>query len=319
MSTNECREFLRKASSRCIATPRPSLNVKNPDQDIRAMAISDLASHLNNLSAALSKEDGEQYTGALIELLLDAQSYVQNLATECLGQIFKLIDTNTTLTTVTNICTRIAKRTSSDGASALSVALRVLVSRVAESTEDKSFVVLLAQPIVSALSKSKDLPADVNIDMFAALSEVIESAGALLAVSSGPADSIQALLLDYSTHPNPNLVRRAFAVLGKFVVHVAGERSVNALNTIFERYQDCAKESDKAVLLGVLVAIARQRPACIKPVVVPIIDSELKTVNDCDTDLRVTSLLAFETIVRSCSELVGDRSSEIYAAAIKAA
>ncbi|KAJ2060916.1 hypothetical protein GGI17_003441 [Coemansia sp. S146] len=305
MSTNECREFLRK--------------VKNADQDIRSMAISDLLSHLNTPTASLSKEDGEQYTGALIELLLDAQSYVQNLATECLGQIFKLIDKNTTLTTVTNICSRVAQRTSADGASALSVALRVMVSRVAESTEDKNFVTKLAHPIVSALSKSKELPADVNIDLFAALSEVVENVGSLLAVDGGPADAIQELLLDYSTHPNPNLVRRAFAVLGKFVVHVTGERSENALNTIFQRYQSSTKESDTAVLLGVLVAIARQRPACIKPVVSSIIDSELKTVNDCDTDLRVASLLAFETIVRHCPELASDRSSEIYAAAIKAA
>ncbi|KAJ2029824.1 Cullin-associated NEDD8-dissociated protein 1 [Coemansia sp. S610] len=305
MSTNECREFLRK--------------VKNADQDIRSMAISDLLSHLNTLTATLPKDDGEQYTNALIELLLDAQSYVQNLATECLGQIFKLIDKNTTLATVTNICTRVAQRSSTDGASALSVALRVMVSRVAESTEDKSFVTKLARPIVSALSKSKELPADVNIDMFAALSEVVESAGSLLAISGGPADAIQALLLDYSTHRNPNLVRRAFAVLGKFVVHVTGERSENALNTIFQRYQDSTKESDTAVLLGVLVAIARQRPACIRPVVPSIIDSELKTVNECDTDLRVASLLAFETIVRHCPELARERSSEIYAAAIKAA
>ncbi|KAJ2741577.1 hypothetical protein GGI20_005090, partial [Coemansia sp. BCRC 34301] len=318
MSTNECREFLRKASVEHMVT-HTGLHVKNPDQDIRSMAISDLVSHLNNLPASLSKEDGEQYTGALIELLLDAQSYVQNLATECLGQMFKLIDANTTLDTVTSICSRIAQRTSADGASALSVALRVLVSRVAESTKDKSFVAQLAHPIVTALLKSKDLPADVNIDLFAALSEVVESAGSLLAVDGGPADAIQALLLDYSTHPNPNLVRRGFAVLGKFVVHVTGERSANALNTIVQRYQGCTKESDKVVLLGVLVAIARQRPACIKSVVPSIVDSELKTVNDCDTDLRVTSLLAFETIVRSCPELVSDRSSEIYAAAIKAA
>ncbi|KAJ2819574.1 Cullin-associated NEDD8-dissociated protein 1, partial [Coemansia sp. 'formosensis'] len=112
---------------------------------------------------------------------------------------------------------------------------------------------------------------------------------------------------------------RAFAVLGKFVVHVVGERSENALNTIFQRYKDSTKESDTAVLLGVLVAIARQRPACIKPIVPSIIDSELKTVNECDTDLRVASLLAFETIVRYCPELASDRSGEIYAAAIKAA
>ncbi|KAJ2263683.1 Cullin-associated NEDD8-dissociated protein 1 [Coemansia sp. RSA 376] len=305
MSTNDCREFLRK--------------VKNADQDIRSMAISDLLSHLNSPSASLSKEDGEQYTGALIELLLDAQSYVQNLATECLGQIFKFVDKNTTLTTVTSICSRVAQRTSADGASALSVALRVMVSRVAESTEDKSFVTNLAHPIVSALSNSKELPADVNIDLFAALSEVVENVGSLLAVDGGPADAIQELLLDYSTHSNPNLVRRAFAVLGKFVVHVTGERSENALNTIFQRYQNSTKESGTAVLLGVLVAIARQRPSCIKPVVSSIIDSELKTVNDCDTDLRVASLLAFETIVRHCPELASDRSSEIYAAAIKAA
>ncbi|KAJ2796953.1 hypothetical protein H4S07_006073, partial [Coemansia furcata] len=202
MSTNECREFLRK--------------VKNADQDIRSMAVSDLLSHLNTLTTSLSKDDGKEYTDALIELLLDAQSYVQNLATECLGLIFKLIDTNTTLATVTNICTRIGQRGITDSASALSVALRVMVSRVAESMEDKSFVTKMAHPIVTALSKSKEQPADVNIDLFAALSEVVENAGSLLAAEGGPADAVEALLLDYSTHSNPNLVRRAFAVLGKF-------------------------------------------------------------------------------------------------------
>ncbi|KAJ2486196.1 hypothetical protein EV174_001260 [Coemansia sp. RSA 2320] len=305
MSTNECREFLRK--------------VKNPDQDIRSMAISDLLSHLANMTGSLTRDDSDQYTQALVVLLLDAQSYVQNLATECLGQIFKLIDSNTTFNTVGNICTRISQRDIADGASALSVALRVLVSRVAESTEDKSFVTQLAYPIVSALSESKNMPPDVNIDMFTALADIVENVGSLLAADDEPADSIQALLLDYSAHPNPTIVRRAFAVLGKFVVHVSGDRSKSALDTIFQRYKDSTKDSDKSMLLGVLVAIARQRSARIKHLALPIIDCELETVDDCDSELRVTSLLAFETLARHCPELASARTNEIYAAAIKAA
>ncbi|KAJ2816950.1 hypothetical protein IWW50_006323, partial [Coemansia erecta] len=50
------------------------------------MAASDLLDLLKKLTSPLSKDDSERCMAALVKLLYDPQSHVQNLAMDCLGQ-----------------------------------------------------------------------------------------------------------------------------------------------------------------------------------------------------------------------------------------
>ncbi|KAJ1720342.1 SCF complex assembly [Coemansia erecta] len=304
MTTTACQNFLRK--------------VREADQDLRGMAVSDLLNSLKEQSTQLGKDDGEQYAEALIKALQDAQSYVQNLAMECLGQLVGLITPNTTQAVIISICNRIQDAGKEAGKTALSVALRVVIGRIAENPEDKGMIAHMATPVVRTLDATENLPTDVMVDIFGALFEILAHAGAHLAADAEAVASVQTLLLKYISNESIPVRRRAIEALGKFVVNVPGERSDQALNTIFERYQNSNSEDDRAILLRVLVTIIRQRPSRIENLVPVIVATELKVVDDSERARRVVSLVAFETIVRHCPALIKQRRDEIYQIAVNA-
>ncbi|KAJ2391599.1 SCF complex assembly, partial [Coemansia sp. RSA 2603] len=304
MTTSACQNFLRK--------------VREADQDLRGMAVSDLLNFLKEQTPQVGKDDGEQYSEALIKALQDAQSYVQNLAMECLGQLVSLISPNTTQAAIISICNRIQDAGKDAGKTALSVALRVVIGRIAEIPEDKGMLAHMATPIVKTLDATENLPTDVMVDIFGALFEVLAHAGAHLAADAEAVASVQKLLLKYISNESIPVRRRAIEALGKFVVNVPGERSDQALNTIFERYQNSNSENDKAILLRVLVTIIRQRPSRVENLVPVIVDTELKVTDDSERARRVVSLVAFETIVRHCPALIKQKRDEIYQVAVNA-
>ncbi|KAJ2394455.1 Cullin-associated NEDD8-dissociated protein 1, partial [Coemansia sp. RSA 2559] len=129
---------------------------------------------------------------------------------------------------------------------------------------------------------------------------------------------VQTLLLRYISNKNTAISRRAVTVLGTFVVSVPGEQSQKALDVIFKRYNDATSESDRCMMLRVIVTISRQKPELIRDRVSSIISGELETVNESDNELRVASLLAFRTFVASTPDLVKLRLGDIYNAAIEA-
>ncbi|KAJ2710601.1 hypothetical protein H4R19_003668, partial [Coemansia spiralis] len=293
--------------------------LKDPDQDLRAMAISDILDALKSAATQFPKNEGEACTAAFVRLLSDAQSHVQNLAMECLGQAVQLIDTETLVGTVTNICSEIQNKGRDSSNTALSVGLRVMVHRIAETFDDPCVLARLAAPLVGVLQKSSELAADAMVDIFSALSDMLTQAGAQIAADTTTVEQILNLLLGLIGNTSITIRRRAIAALGDFVVHVPGHHSDKALATIFERYQACAKDSDKCILLRVLVTITRQRPERVAGLVPTILNRELGATEDGDREVRVTLLLMFETLVRHCAGLVADRCDDICAAAVSAA
>ncbi|KAJ2382925.1 hypothetical protein H4S02_005521, partial [Coemansia sp. RSA 2611] len=292
--------------------------LRDPDQDLRAMAASDLLDLLKKSSSPFSRDDGERCTAAFVKLLYDAQSHVQNLGMECLGQVVRLIDAEITRATVSSICSEIQQRGKSSESTALSVGLRVMSNRVAEDTEDRVLLGSLATAIVSVLKDTSDLPSDVAVDVFSALSDVLTHAGAQVAMDTDTVNQIQETLLSYIGHSNMGVRRRAIAVLGAFVVHVPGKQSEQALGTIFQRYEACTRPSEKCIMLRVLVTIARQRPERVAKLVPSIVDRELGSMNEDEHEVRVTMLLVFETFVRHCTEPMAPRRDEIYNTAVEA-
>ncbi|KAJ2787170.1 SCF complex assembly [Coemansia interrupta] len=304
MTTSACQNFLRK--------------VREADQDLRGMAVSDLLNSLKDQNSQLGKDDGEQYAEALIKALQDAQSYVQNLAMECLVQLVKHVAPSTTQAAIISICNRIQDAGKEAGKTALSVALRVVIGRIAENSEDKGMIAHMATPVVKTLDATENLPTDVMVDIFGALFEILAHAGAHLAADAEAVANVQTLLLKYINNESIPVRRRAIEALGKFVVNVPGERSDQALTTIFERYQNSNSDNDTAILLRVLVTIIRQRPSRVEDLVPVIVDTELEVVDDGERARRVVSLVAFETIVRHCPALVKQRRDDIYQIAVNA-
>ncbi|KAJ2231246.1 hypothetical protein IWW45_005533 [Coemansia sp. RSA 485] len=291
---------------------------KDVDHDLRGMAVSDLINQLKNPSTPLSKDDGERYAEALIDMLQDPQSYVQNLAMECLGQLVNLISPNTSQAAIISICSRIQDTGKDAGNNALSVALRVVVSKISENEEQKSMLAHMATPVVNTLEKSEGLSTDVMVDIFGALFEILSSSGTYLAADSEAVANVQSLLLRYISHKSIPVRRRAIEALGKFVVNTPGKRSEQALDTIFKRYQTSDSEEDSGVLLRVLVTIIRQSSQRVESLVPVIVDTELKIVDESERERRVVSLVAFETIIRHCLKYAQERRDEIYDAAVRA-
>ncbi|KAJ2842562.1 Cullin-associated NEDD8-dissociated protein 2, partial [Coemansia erecta] len=290
--------------------------IEDVDHDLRGMAVSDLLKHLRNLDKPLNKDDGERYAEALIGLLQDTQSYVQNLAMECLGQLITLISPNTSQAAIISICNRIQDAGKDAGNNALSVALRVVVSKISENGEQKGMLAHMATPVVNTLENSKDLSTDVMVDIFGALFEILASAGNHLAADPEAVAKVQTLLLKYISHKSIPVRRRAIEALGKFIVNAPGKRSEQALDTIFRRYQTSESDEDSGVLLRVLVTIIRQSSQRVESLVPVIIDTELKAVDEgeveCGRERRVVSLVAFETIIRYCLKYAQERRDEIY-------
>ncbi|KAJ2276556.1 hypothetical protein J3F81_001324 [Coemansia sp. RSA 371] len=294
------------------------VKLREPDLDLRAMAASDLLDLLKKLDISFMKDEGKQCMTALVKLLYDSQSHVQNLGMDCLGQAVCLVDAETAKEAVSSICCEIQQRGTSAETTALSVALRVMSGRISEDADAKKVLGSLAVPIASMLSNSPDMPSDVAVDVFAALSDVLTHAGAQVATDSEVVNQIQEVLLSFISHSNLSVRRRAIAVLGAFVVHVPGEQSEKALGIIFQRYEACTRASEKCILLRVLVTIARQCPERVTKIVPSIIDGEINLTEECDREERMTVLLVFETFVQHCTELVAPRRNEIYTCAVEA-
>ncbi|KAJ2616451.1 Cullin-associated NEDD8-dissociated protein 2, partial [Coemansia sp. RSA 1365] len=276
------------------------------------MAISDILELLRTSRSKLSKAEGEQCTEAFIKLLSDTQSHVQNLAAECLDQVVHLIEADTIKKAILEICTNIQKSGREAGGCALSVGLRRMTARVVEELDDNGVLGSLATPIVTVLQNTSELPSDVMIDIFGALSEVLTHAGSQIGADNGAVSQTQELLFNFIGSSNVAVRRRAIAALGAFVVHVPGERSEEALDEIYQRYRSCTQDSDKCILLRVLVAIAQQRPARVTKLVPTIVDTEIGAIEESERELHVTLLFMFETFVRCCTELVADKCDEIY-------
>ncbi|KAJ2769607.1 hypothetical protein IWQ57_003033, partial [Coemansia nantahalensis] len=293
--------------------------LRDPDQDLRAMAISDILDALKSATVKFSAPEGLACTTAFVRLLSDAQSHVQNLAMECLGQVVQLVDTETLTGTVTRICTEIQQKGRESSNTALSVGLRVMVVRIAEALNDPGVLAGLATPLVGVLQTSSELAADAMVDIFSALSEMLTHAGAQIAADTANVEQILSLLLALIGNSSITIRRRAIVALGDFVLHVPGRHSDEALATIFERYQACTNDSDKCILLRVLVTIARQRPERVAGLVPAVVERELDATEEGEREVRVTLLLVLETFVRHCTELVADKRDGIYAAAVSAA
>ncbi|KAI8326229.1 TIP120-domain-containing protein [Martensiomyces pterosporus] len=305
MTTKECQDFLDK--------------IKNNDFDIRLMAISDLSSRLRDLKGRLSKEDGEHYTSALVEALVDANSQVQNDAMGCLSHVLASVDPDTVTATVTDVCNSISTKGRASGESALSAALRVMVTRLPEDTYAKDTVAGLARPIVSTLADAAaTLPSDVKVDLIDALAEILVRVGEHMSSGAGLVESVQDILLANASNESPAVRRRAIAALGKFIISVPEEFSNKPLNKIFERYTTSSKESETNTFLRVLVVITRQCPSRVTKLIPVILERELATINDSERELRITSLLALETILQRSPELAGDKIEDIYGVAISA-
>ncbi|KAJ1734078.1 Cullin-associated NEDD8-dissociated protein 2 [Coemansia biformis] len=292
--------------------------LKDPDQDLRAMAASDILDALKGTTNQLSSSEGETCTAALVKLLSDTQSHVQNLAMECLGQVVQLLEPETLRNTITSICTGIQQRGRDASNTALSVGLRVMIGRIALAIEDPSVLGSLAAPLVAVLQGSSELAADVMVDIFSSLSDMITHAGAQIAADAANVEQIQHLLLGVIGNGNITIRRRAIAVLGDFVVSVPGRHSDEALSTIFERYMTCTKDSDKCILLRVLVTITRQCPGRVAALIPTIVERELGATEDSEREVRVTLLLVFETFVRYCADIVAAKRDDICAAAASA-
>ncbi|KAJ2632588.1 hypothetical protein H4R22_001152 [Coemansia sp. RSA 1290] len=285
--------------------------LRDLDQDLRAMATSDLLDTLKKTEGTLAKDEGDRCMKAFVKLLYDSHNHIQNLAMGCLGQAIGMVDSETTKDAVTSICTEIKNRASTES-TALSVGLRVMSSKIAENAKNKALLGSLACPIVSVLTDKPSLPADVVTDVFSALSDVLSYAGAQVAADDETVDQIQNVLLEFINHSNMGVRRRATAVLGAFVVHVPGERSEQALETIFQRYEACSQASEKSILLRVLVTIARQCPERVSRLVPAILDREIQTLDEDNHDARTTALLVFETLVCHCTEAMAPWRDKVY-------
>ncbi|KAJ2516975.1 hypothetical protein H4217_004245 [Coemansia sp. RSA 1939] len=290
----------------------------NNDVDIRIVGISNLNTSLRERTDDIGEEDARRCTDILFDFLSDSQSYMQSLATECLAGCVRVIDIAIAVDIAKRICNHISTHSDKNKPSGMSNALRLIVSRIAAKPDSGASLGQLAIPIAETLKDSSALTSDVVVDIFTALVEVLDHAGAQIADDAEALDKVQSLLLTYISNSNTAISRRAVTVLGIFVVSVPGEQSQKALDVIFQRYTDAASKSDRCTMLRVIVTIARQKPELIRGRVSHIIDSELETVNEADSDLRVASLLAFKTFVANTPDLVRPRLGDIYEAGAKA-
>ncbi|KAJ1995126.1 Cullin-associated NEDD8-dissociated protein 1 [Coemansia spiralis] len=304
MSSDDCNTFLSK--------------MDDSDKDIRIVALTDLIETFKENSKKISNDDAKRYTDTLFKALDDSQSYVQNLATECLAACIKVIDTAIAINVAKAICDHIAGNQSEKKANAMSVALRVMTSRIAEGSDNRALLAQLAIPIVNTLTSATALASDVIVDIFTALMDVLVHAGTQIANDDAALNSVQRLLLNYISNKNTAVSRRTITVLGTFVVCVPGEQSKKALDIIFQRYKDAIRDNEKCMLLRVLVTIARQKPELIRSHIGDIINRELEIVDEADNELRVASLLAMKTFVAKAPDLTGFRIDDIYTVGVNA-
>ncbi|KAI7907940.1 armadillo-type protein [Cokeromyces recurvatus] len=284
--------------------------MSNEDRDFRYMALNDLMSELQKASFNMEYVIENKVVKAVLQLMDDKNSEVQNLAVKCLGPLVKQVKEES-LCQIMDLLSEFASQQKNDELRGIaSVGLKTVVVEVDPDRGNQ----VCARIIPKLLNTIQNVEAayEMQMDTLDILAEVLAKFGGQISVEQQT--DIQNILLPLLSYNRAAVRKKVTVAIGYLVVHLNDESFNQVFAFLLEGLRNDVGSSEKIRTLvqcaGVLSRYSAARLGAHLSQIVPIINKY--TVNaDEDDELREICLQTLESFILRCPTEIAPFVQEI--------
>ncbi|KAI7858974.1 armadillo-type protein [Circinella umbellata] len=282
--------------------------MSNEDRDFRYMALNDLMNELQKEGGINMDEAIEaKVIRAVLNLMEDKNSEVQNLAVKCLGPLVKRIRIEHTLEIIDRLSNCAVQKDNEILRGITSMGLKTVITEIDPIMGPK----ICERIIPKLLEMSRSDSYEMQMDALDILAEVLSRFGSQITVSQQT--RIQETLLPLLDHGRAAVRKRTTVAIGYSVVHLTDNMYTSLINFLLDRLQN-TKNSEKLRTLvqcaGVLSRYSTKRLGGYLPTLLPIIVNHAQEADE-DDELREICLQSLESFVLRCPTEITPYINEI--------
>ncbi|KAI8987133.1 armadillo-type protein [Pilobolus umbonatus] len=274
------------------------------------MALNDLMNELQKNYFSMEPVMEGKIVQAVLALMDDKNSEVQNLAVRCLGPLVKQIKEDRILEVIDCLSQFATDSKNEELRSIASVGMKTVITEI---NYDKSYHVCnRIIPKLLHTIQNMDCPYEMQMDTLDILSEVLSRFGSL--ISTEQYTEIQSILVPLLYHSRAAVRKRASVAIGYLVVHINDDLFNQLFEYLMSGLRNKSNSNDKIRTLiqcsGVLsrystARLGKHLPALIKIII------EYTLGADEDDELREICLQAMESFILRCPTEISPFIDEI--------
>ncbi|KAI8099719.1 armadillo-type protein [Halteromyces radiatus] len=269
------------------------------DRDFRYMALNDLMNELQKNSFNNDSLVEAKVVAAVLKLMGDKNTEVQNLAVKCLAPLVKQIREEHMLDIINKLCQFASQQKNEELRGIASIGLKTVVLEVNPNRGHRVSASII--PKLLQILQQAEGDYETQMDTLDILADVISRFGGQ--ISAAQQSSIQQTLLPLLSHSRTTIRKRTTMAIGYLVVHVNDALFDTTLHYILEGLEKNQNSDDKLRTFvqasGILSRYSPTRLGKHLSEIVPIITKYAQEADE-DDELREISLQTLESFVVRC-------------------
>ncbi|RKO89386.1 armadillo-type protein [Blyttiomyces helicus] len=295
--------------------------MSSADSDFRYMATADLTNLLQTDACQLDDTNERKIVHAVIHLLEDNNSEVQNMAVKCLAPLVRKVNEPQLQEIVEKLCKCLSEKQESlrDVAS---VGLKTVIVEIPSHSQVAGNIIKRLIPkLIQQLSQNSQ---DVQMDALDILSEVLSRFGQLLvSESSGGAQlqkSIQKTLFPLLDHTRPAVRKRTTVAIGNLVTHSSDDLFNSLVAQLLAELQakkNAGQNEKLRTLVSCVSTLSRYSPLRLGAHLDQLLPLILDLTKLHDDELIENCLHSLESFVLRCPTEISSKISVIIGVALQ--
>ncbi|ORX60348.1 TIP120-domain-containing protein [Hesseltinella vesiculosa] len=269
------------------------------DRDFRYMALNDLMNELQKQSFTRDPVVETKVVEAVLRLMGDKNTEVQNLAVKCLGPLVKQIKPEHIGKIIKTLCDFMSQQKNVELRGIASIGLKSVVQEV-QSQHGKLVASTIIPEFLQIMNNEKT-EYETQLDVLDILGDVVHRFGAQLTAEEQ--QTIQQALLPRLSHSRATIRKRSVMALGHLVAHVSDALFDATLKFILDGLNSQIFSGDKlrtfVQCTGVLGRYSGIRLGKYLSHIIPIVTEYTKKADE-DDELREICLQTLESFVLRC-------------------
>ncbi|KAG1427949.1 hypothetical protein G6F59_003503 [Rhizopus arrhizus] len=284
--------------------------MSNQDRDFRYMALNDLISELQKDSFVMEPMIESKVVRAVLQLMDDKNSEVQNLAVKCLGPLVKQVKEDCLIDMIDQLDEYTAQTKNEELRGIASVSLKAVITEVNQAQGG----VICSRVIPKLLRniQNDNLTYEMEMDTLDILSEVLTRFGTQITVERQT--EIQNALLPLLHHARPAIRKRTTVAIGHLVSHTNDSLFQQLFTYLLDGLRSDSGSNEKrrtfVQCTSVLSRYSTIRLGRHLPELVPIIISYTKKSEE-DDELREICFQTLESFIYRCPTEIAPFVNEI--------
>ncbi|KAI8337575.1 armadillo-type protein [Chlamydoabsidia padenii] len=282
------------------------------DRDFRYMALNDLMNELQKNTFTNDSMVETKVVAAVLKLMGDKNTEVQNLAVKCLAPLVKQIREENLLDIINKLCQFAGQQKNEELRGIASIGLKTVVLEVNPNRGHRVCVAMI--PRLLEILQNTDGDYEMQMDTMDILADVISRFGGQ--VPEHQQSLIQQTLLSFLSHSRTTIRKRTTFAIGYLAVHINDNLFDSTLTYILDGFEKNRNSSDKLrTIVQSTGVLSRYSPARIGrhlPEIVPMVTRFTKEADE-DDELREICLQTLESFVIRCPSEIAMYIDELIA------